>query len=289
MRPANIITAIADIWAGVAIVGGIQISYSGFSTASMPALVWLTWATVGLYGGGVVFNDVFDYELDKRERPERPLPKGQASLIGAIVVGLLLLIVGILAAFQVSQVSGLIAIAVAILALLYDAFAKHSVRLGPLIMGSCRGGNLLLGMSIIPAQLSALWFLGAVPLLYIGSITLISQGEVHGGNRLVLLLGIIGYALTASLIAVAGLFFSFQYFAFLPLIGLWAYFVFPPLLEAYRTLLAKDIFKAVKGGVIALIVLDASLAAGFAGIGAGLIVLALLPISRRLAKVFAVT
>ncbi|MEM0982243.1 MAG: polyprenyltransferase, partial [Cyanobacteria bacterium P01_H01_bin.58] len=45
----------------------------------------------------------------------------------------------------------------------------------------------------------------------------------------------------------------------------------------------------VKSGVLSLIVLDAAIAAGFAGWPYGLAVLALLPLSIVLARMFAVT
>ena len=58
----------------------------------------LVLATVGLYGGGVVFNDVFDAELDKIERPERPIPSGLVTKQSASFLGLLLLLMAIIAA-----------------------------------------------------------------------------------------------------------------------------------------------------------------------------------------------
>ena len=67
-RPANIVTAIADILAGVAISGFLRDGHD------YTPVLWLVLSTVGLYGGGVVFNDVFDAKLDAVERPERPIP-----------------------------------------------------------------------------------------------------------------------------------------------------------------------------------------------------------------------
>ncbi|MBC7643367.1 MAG: polyprenyltransferase, partial [Flavobacterium sp.] len=64
MRPANLVTAIADILAGLSLAKFI------FSTdiLSIQTIILLCIATVGLYGGGVVFNDVFDADLDAIER-----------------------------------------------------------------------------------------------------------------------------------------------------------------------------------------------------------------------------
>jgi 4-hydroxybenzoate polyprenyltransferase len=66
MRPANIITSIADVLAGIAISGFL--SQSDFSKHNISLLILLCISTIGLYGGGVVFNDVFDSDLDKVER-----------------------------------------------------------------------------------------------------------------------------------------------------------------------------------------------------------------------------
>src|SRR5690625_6499540 len=76
MRPANIITAFADILAGFAAAGGVlALTSSGFDLEP-DGVGWLLLATFGLYGGGIVFNDVFDASIDAEERPERAIPSG---------------------------------------------------------------------------------------------------------------------------------------------------------------------------------------------------------------------
>src|SRR5207247_76223 len=77
VRPANLLTANADVLAGFAAVG----------LKNPAALPLLLVATTALYGGGVVLNDVFDARLDAVERPERPLPSGRAAMGGASALG----------------------------------------------------------------------------------------------------------------------------------------------------------------------------------------------------------
>lgn len=279
MRPANIVTAWADILTGFAASG---------AALEFP-LAWLLLATTGLYGGGVVFNDVFDAELDAIERPERPIPTGKASRFGATILGIVLLTIGVVAAAQVSLLSAVIAAFVAIGAIVYDAWNKHNVITSPINMGLCRGGNLLLGVSATPAMVSELWFLALIPIFYIAAVTAISRGEVHGGKsstgKLALLL------LAIALCGVLGLGFLPNYFIFaaLPYLALLAWQVFPPFVAATYNPSADIIRKAVKAGVLSLIILDASMAAGFAGWIYGLLVLTLLFVSITLAKIFAVT
>ena len=292
MRPANIVTSWADILVGFAASGSVVILnevVTGQATlVSLVPLVWLFIATTGLYGGGVVFNDVFDAELDAKERPERPIPSGRASRQGATWLGSLLLVVGVVAASQ-SWLSATLAASVAFAALLYDALGKHHAFLGPLNMGVCRGGNLLLGVSAVPAMVSERWFLALIPIAYIAAITALSRGEVHGGKgstgvaALLLVGAVIGGMLALGLLQ------DYDVKAALPFVVLFAGRVLPPFIKAVREPNPEHIRAAVKAGVLSLIVLDATVAAGFAGWPYGLLVLSLLPISLGLAQLFAVT
>lgn len=293
MRPANIVTAMADILLGYAASGAVlhfpNIKSIQAELIHPDHLFWLIISTIGLYGGGVVFNDVFDAKLDALERPERPIPSGKASLAGAIIVGLILLGLGIFSAFTVSILSGIIAIAVAILALLYDYLGKHHSVLGPVNMGACRGGNLLLGVSAVPAMVYELWFLALIPIVYIAAITMISRGEVHGGNPKAIKFACALYGVVIIAIIALSAISHYHFLFTIPFILLFGYMIFPPLFKALQSLQPQTIGKAVKAGIIALIVMDATIAAGFAGLIYGLMVLLLLPVSIFLGKRFAVT
>ena len=280
MRPANIITAWADILAGFAVSGAVAIAY--------PDLAWLLLATTGLYGGGVVFNDVFDAELDELERPERPIPSGRTSRKDAVWLGSLLLAMGILAAAKVSLLSMAIAICVALAALLYNAVSKHHVIFGPLNMGCCRGGNLLLGMSVVPTVLVERWWLALLPIVYIAAITAISQGEVRGGKRETGIFALFCLVIVFGSILALGLLTNYLIISALPFLVLLAIRIVPPFVAAAQNPQPDIIQSAVKAGVLSLIVLDATIAAGFVG-WYGLLILSLLPLSLVIAKKLAVT
>lgn len=282
-RPANIVTAISDILAGTAIAG-----YAG-GMPELPVVLLLILATIGLYGGGVVFNDVFDAALDRVERPERPIPSGLISEKEGTLLGTLLLITGVVAATVLSiYPSGIIALTIAIAALIYDKWGKHHSFLGPLNMGICRGLNLLLGMSLVPAVLFQYGYLALVPIVYIAAITMISRGEVHGGKSNTILFAAFLYCIVnASILFVSYKHGHFVYALFFVLIH--ALLIYPPLIRAYREPIGKNIGKAVKAGVLALIVMNASWAVAFDAFFLGLMITLLLPVSILLAKLFAVT
>jgi 4-hydroxybenzoate polyprenyltransferase len=291
MRLANIVTAISDILAGIAIafyVGNVD-----WSTAEVRPVIFLIIATIGLYGGGVVLNDVFDAELDKTERPERPIPSGLISKFEAAAFGSLLLVAGVVSAAMVHpgkllSESTLIAVAIAVAAVVYDKWGKHHSFLGPLNMGVCRGLNLLLGMSILPVTLVQYGYVCLVPILYIAAITMISRGEVHGGKKTTLYGAVALYIIVISAILVIAFFNGTLLYA-LGFILLFAVLIFPPLQKAINEPKGPLIGKAVKAGVIALIAMNAAWAAAFGAIYFALLILLLLPFSLWLAKLFAVT
>ena len=291
-RPANVVTAVADIWAGFAIAGAWDAMATNWIYGDQDFwwnLLWLSLSTIGLYGGGVAFNDIADAELDAIERPERPIPSGRVSKKGAIGMASLLLLGGIACAFQVNLWAGGLAVAVACCALLYDYWGKHQQVFGPINMGLCRSGNLLLGISVVPMLLERNWFLAFLPLVYVAAITIISRGEVHGKNRNALFLGAGMY--TSIFVAIFILAFekSPGYLQILPFLAFLGYRLFPPLFQAIQTQEPRYIGKSVKAAVLSLIVVNASLATAFSGWPIGLLILVLLPISLGLAKKFAVT
>jgi len=255
----------------------------------LPGLPWLLLATFGLYGGGIVFNDVFDANLDAKERPERAIPSGRVSKTQATILGITLFAIALIASFQVNIVSGCIAIFIMVFALIYDFKAKHHVVYGPLCMGLCRAGNILLGSSFAPEIMPSISFIGLFPILYIAAITLISKGEVTGGDKK---LGLIAFGMVTVVIIsipIMSILPIFNFLHALPFLLLFGWMVVPAFFKAAKTAISSDIRNAVKRGVISLIILNSVLAAGFAGLIPGLLVLLLFPISWLLAKLFAVT
>jgi 4-hydroxybenzoate polyprenyltransferase len=90
-----------------------------------------------LYVGGMYLNDAFDVDFDRQHRKERPIPSGAISFAAVCKLGLLWLAMGVACLFWVGIVTGLLAVALMISILIYDA--THKVfTLSPLLMGWCR-------------------------------------------------------------------------------------------------------------------------------------------------------
>ncbi|MEN0063501.1 MAG: UbiA-like protein EboC [Myxococcota bacterium] len=281
VRPANLVTSAADALAGMALAGAF-----GPPTLQHLALVG---ASVSLYAGGIVYNDVCDAEIDAVERPERPIPSGQVSRRTAALYGAGWLGLGIGLAAFVSWTSALLATGVAVAALTYDRFAKPHPVFGPLVMGICRGLNLLVGVSLVPEALASVAPVAVLPVAFVAAITLTSRGEVHGNNR-----GSILAAMALDAFIVVG-------FVVLHAVGVlkgtaawwfvagWAWANASAKWRAYQDNQPANIMAAVRTGVLSLIPLDAAYVAGAAGLLPGLLVLSLLPLSLWLGQRFRVT
>ena len=130
-------TAAADI------VGGAI-----FATRGWPGLDWL-WlpvlASLCVYHGGMALNDWADRWRDRETRPERPIPNAEISPQAALATAIALLVLGPLMLNWRSGQAALLLAGVAVLAAVYDLAGRGPLR-GPLLLGLCRAGNLLVGM-----------------------------------------------------------------------------------------------------------------------------------------------
>jgi 4-hydroxybenzoate polyprenyltransferase len=282
IRPSNVLTAISDVLAGVALA-------CLFLQSELPeteSLIWITLSSMLLYTGGIVFNDVFDAALDKIERPERPIPSGKVKQSSAAILGSIAFSLGCFLAYQVNMTAFYISLAIVLMCLLYNGKAKHHFIAGPIVMGSCRGLNLLLGMAVLPDSLSY-FYLAIVPIIYIAAVTNISRGEVYGNNKTTILVSMGLYALVIiTLIYFA--FVSKNYLAFI-FILFFTVMIASPLFKALKSLAPQDVRKSVKFGVLALILMNASWVAISGYWVLALAICAILPVSIFLAKKFAVT
>ena len=82
---------------------------------------------------------------------------------------------------------------------------------------------------------------------------------------------------------------SFGFLRALPFVLLLAWRVLPAFFKASRDPTPASIRRAVVAGILSLIMLDAALAAGYAGFLYGLATLALSLVAARVARLFAVT
>ena len=200
-RVVNLPTVPGDVLVGAA----AALWWIGCRTV-LPAEAWLSigFAAVSsccLYLYGLADNDIVGAATDKG----RPIPDGEISLRAASIARAVCLVLGVLPLVVVQFLlhGGLSAAAVlrvasvllVVLALIVAIVAYNRTK-RPLLMGLCRGLNVLLGVAAVvppvlwprlsveaPLQACSAAFVAAVWVAYIAAVTKYSEGEEADPER----------------------------------------------------------------------------------------------------------
>jgi len=279
MRIPNSFTAMSNILAAQLLITRGELQW--------PPLIFLLAASACLYTGGIILNDCFDLDEDRRERPSRPLPSGKIPVTTAWMLGFLFLAAGVVLAGLVSPGSMIVSVIIVALVLLYDGYAKHTAA-GSLVMGLCRYGNWLLGLSTAGHPEDS-WLLALPILFYVTSLTILSKAETTAEKRTPLLLCTGGITLTAILILGLNLTGHLPHTWALVLLAAAFLFISRRLYETSRSFSPQQVQLTVKTLVLGIIPLDAILVFAGGPWWGGLAVLSLLVPGALLARIMYVT
>jgi 4-hydroxybenzoate polyprenyltransferase len=239
-----------------------------------------------LYIGGIVLNDYFDIEIDKRERPFRPLPSGNISKINALAIAIAALLIANAIALAVGPISLAVSLALTFIIIAYDYRLKHG-PLGPFAMGGARFLNVIFGASpvllyIINTHSYAIVGAAAASLfVYIVAITVLSKKETGNEKPDSTLALFMVFGVISSVVAL-GLLLQLQW-AFLLNLSIFA----AVMIITFKQHLMKQVpsaQRAVRNMVISIIILDSVFVSGTAGLPYGLATLLLVAPTILLAK-----
>jgi len=111
-------------------------------------------------GSSMVINDYYDIEIDKINRPERPIPRGSITLNQAKIIWIVTILIGTILSilhsllFKIGYLVTIIVVFMAFIGWLYAAWGKKSGFLGNIIVGISFSIGLIYGAmlnnSIIP-------------------------------------------------------------------------------------------------------------------------------------------
>ncbi len=111
--------------------------------------VWQTLPVPLICAGGNVLNDFFDLEIDKVNKPNRPLPSGKIQPILALSFAILLLLSGVLIASQYSTQLFVISILATSLISIYDWKLKRLPLVGNFVVSLVSGMTFLYAGAIV--------------------------------------------------------------------------------------------------------------------------------------------
>jgi geranylgeranylglycerol-phosphate geranylgeranyltransferase len=131
LRPLNLGIVFVTI-AGAAILAGASAAY-------WPTILFASLAGALIAGGGNAINDYFDLEIDRINKPNRPLPRGAATQQGAKWLWGVTSGIGLLLSASVSLGTLAIAIFWVISLYLYSQTLKRTVLTGNILVGVMTG------------------------------------------------------------------------------------------------------------------------------------------------------
>jgi hypothetical protein len=133
------------------------------------------------YTAGMILNDVADEEVDRRERPERPIPSGAVSRTAALAAVAGLFGAGLAALAAVGLSPLLAGLGLVALIVLYDFWHKGN-PLSPVLMGGCRALVYVVAALAVAGSAADVLVPGAVLLVYIVGLTAVAKAEATGSS-----------------------------------------------------------------------------------------------------------
>ena len=151
------ISNLPTVWTNV-LVGGViaNSAFLGGRSLGFPAGTMIVVLISGscLYLAGMVLNDVFDLKIDRQERPSRPIPSGRVSRRSAAMLGTILLVVGASLPWTISIETGITALVLAGLVVLYER-SHATTPWSVLVMAACRAGlYVMAGFAVVASAVA---------------------------------------------------------------------------------------------------------------------------------------
>ena len=141
------------------------------------SLILVMLAASLLYTAGMFLNDAFDQNIDRVERPGRPLPSGAVSSASVWVSSIAMLAVGLVIFATFGWQAAIASIALAVAIIVYDAWHKGNA-VAPFIMGLCRAlVYICTGAAVGAAHSMPLVAASLALLAYVAGLTFAAKEE----------------------------------------------------------------------------------------------------------------
>lgn len=153
LRISNLPTVWTNVLAGGVIADTAAVGARSWGFPAGTMIVVLISGSC-LYLAGMVLNDVFDLKIDRQERPNRPIPSGRISRRSAAMLGTILLVVGASLAWTISIETGITALVIAGLVVLYERI-HATTSWSVLVMAACRAGlYVMAGFAVVASSVA---------------------------------------------------------------------------------------------------------------------------------------
>ena len=206
-----------------------------------------------LFCSGMIFNDYFDYNIDKRQRSFRPLPSGKISKQNALLLGSIFIISANIFAFLVGFDTLIVSLILSFSILFYNLKLKSISFFGIFNLSIIRMLNVLLGFSIIGISFEFFQYLLPIGIFVFG-ISILAKYEIKSNLIIYRKLNKITIAITIAYVSILVI-NNFQFESLL-LLGLFSF------LSVY-SLFFKKIQHQITFQLLLIILLDSILISFF--------------------------
>ena len=173
-RPGNAVAAAALTFIGAFVARGVE--------RPVPLALAVA-ATVFATGAGNAVNDYFDREIDRLNRPDRPIPSGRVTPRGALAFAGALFCAAVVAAAALPPLALAIAVVNLLALIAYTELFKGLPGVGNAIVGYLTGSTFLFGAAAVEGLGSAVWTLFALAAVATFARELVKDVEDVAGDR----------------------------------------------------------------------------------------------------------
>ena len=139
-RPLNGVIAFISAW-----LGGMFASQGSVANIIDIRLLLVSISTLVLLSAGNAINDYCDYDIDRINRPKRPLPSGRIRRRDALIFAIVLVAIGIWLGVLINRNATGIAILVCVALVSYAFWLKRTPFIGNLVVSGLTGLTFIAG------------------------------------------------------------------------------------------------------------------------------------------------
>jgi geranylgeranylglycerol-phosphate geranylgeranyltransferase len=204
LRPMNGIMSAFAVLIGAIVVGG-----------SLGISVYLGMVSVFLIcGAGMAINDYYDADIDKTNKPNRPIPSGKMSKNVALGYSIILFVIGLAISYYINIATFITAIAASTILIVYAAKMKKTILMGNVLVSAMVAltfiyGGLIFNNFYSTLSLALLSFLSNMAREIFKTIDDAIGDQKYNVNSVAIKLGVVHTRLLANIFTTSAVIFSF--------------------------------------------------------------------------------
>ncbi len=174
IRPEIIILGVVCVFIGALV--------SGSEPLSLKLIIGMI-AMFCMGAGCHPFNDYFDYEIDKINHPNRPLPSGVFKRITGLYMGLILFAISIVLSLFINLFCFAIMLAIILLTFFYESYLKNKGVLGNFLVAFTVSLAFIYGGAIALDLLRPLFFTLVTFFVFFGREIILDVRDFEGDKK----------------------------------------------------------------------------------------------------------